>query len=64
MGVCCLFVVRICCLGQNWLVFVVSYPQPNLTTLGFFVLYGIHGLREWLTKKGENKNRGYQQLPQ
>ncbi|PMD29692.1 hypothetical protein L207DRAFT_574076 [Hyaloscypha variabilis F] len=43
---------------SSWFAFVV------LVKIGFFVLYGIHGLREWLTKKGENKNRGYQQLPQ
>jgi hypothetical protein len=31
---------------------------------GFFITYGVTGLRELLTKKGEHKSRGYQQLPQ
>ncbi|PMD22359.1 hypothetical protein NA56DRAFT_670422 [Hyaloscypha hepaticicola] len=35
-----------------------------LTEICFFIIYGITGLRELLTKRGERKSRGYQQLPQ
>ncbi|KAH8766503.1 hypothetical protein F5882DRAFT_12103 [Hyaloscypha sp. PMI_1271] len=35
-----------------------------LTDICFFIIYGVAGLRELCTKKGEHKSRGYQQLPQ
>jgi hypothetical protein len=35
-----------------------------LTVVGFAFIYAVTGFRELLTKKGENKSRGYQQLPQ
>jgi hypothetical protein len=39
-------------------------PHLMLTMPGFLIIYGVAGLRELCTKKGEHKSRGYQQLPQ
>ncbi|CZT42039.1 uncharacterized protein RSE6_01869 [Rhynchosporium secalis] len=41
----------------SWVGFVV------LTNIFFAVVYSITATREYLTRKGENKNSGYQQLP-
>ncbi|PVH77565.1 hypothetical protein DL98DRAFT_561515 [Cadophora sp. DSE1049] len=41
----------------SWIAFVV------VTNIFFLIVYGITAVRERLTRKGEHKNSGYQQLP-
>ncbi|KAE9376300.1 hypothetical protein N431DRAFT_554764 [Stipitochalara longipes BDJ] len=48
----------------EWKYVVLSwFGFAALTEICFFIIYGVTGLRELLTKTGEHKSRGYQQLP-